>query len=245
MNKKKFTVSLINQLYTQVPILTKITSNIAYNNGITYIVGGSIRDFYLNRPLKDIDLEVHGIPLETLEQILSQYSNIQLKGKTWGIISLPEYNIDCAIPRIDGPGRNPHVIFNPYLPIEKALARRDLTMNALALSLPPEKPLLYDPYNGIQDIENNILRAVNIDFFTQDPLRFFRLLRYIGIFGMDVDDNLKDACEKMNLNGLSTKKQNEEIKKIITTSTYQSNVINFLHITKKYLYFLILYCMNL
>ena len=114
--------------------------------GHTYYVGGCVRDRLLGRDNKDIDIEVHGIPVETLERILDSLGERLEMGASFGIMGLRHYELDIAMPRSEtatGRGHKDFAVFvDPFLGAEKAARRRAFTMNALlqdVLSVPGSK----------------------------------------------------------------------------------------------------------
>lgn len=211
------------------PILLAIKEE----GGIPYLVGGSVRDFVMGREIKDIDIEVHKISIEVLEKCLKKFGPVSLVGKQFGVLKSYMLDIDWSMPRKDSKGRKPSIIVDPEVTIKEACRRRDVTMNAMAidLSLLCESGKfesgvceIIDPYNGQADIKNKVLRAVDKILFTDDPLRFYRVMQFVGRFEMEPDDELNEICKKMDLrevaNGgeLARERIYEEIKKLFLKS---------------------------
>ncbi len=222
------------------PIIEKIKTR----GGISYVVGGAVRDIVLTRKVKDIDIEIHKITIEQLEEILKEFGPIKLVGKKFGVLRLGGIDVDWSLPRHDSLGRKPEVVIDPSMTIQQAAKRRDITMNAMAIDLNKlsetfdsiyEKaqnnvPVLQtgleiiDPHGGLDDITNNLLRAVDIKLFIEDPLRFFRVMQFIGRLEMQPDKALNDLCKTMALLDPSTKdplareRIFEEIKKLFLKS---------------------------
>ena len=178
-------------------------------------------------PIKDLDIEVHGLALDDLEATLGQFGPIRLVGKSFGVLRIDGLDIDWSLPRTDTAGRRPHVIINPYMQMNEALCRRDLTMNALAVDLKTYK--LTDPFGGVKDIKNHILRSPDIQFFTQDPLRFFRIMQFIGRFAMVPDHALDTVCSSMDLTGISRERIEGEFEKLFLKSQEPSLGIRWLY----------------
>ena len=103
--------------------------------GRVYYVGGCVRDGLLGRESKDIDLEVHGIPVSKLEEILDGLGERIAKGVSFGVFGLRHCGLDIAMPRSEkatGRGHKDFAVFvDPFLGEEKAARRRDFTVNAL------------------------------------------------------------------------------------------------------------------
>ena len=117
-----------------IRLLKPVLVEIKNNGGIAYLVGGSVRDIFLNRDAKDIDIEVHRISLEDLEGILKKFGDVSLIGKQFGVLKLHRFDVDWSLPRRDSSGRKPSVVVDSKMTIEQACLRRDLTMNAMALA---------------------------------------------------------------------------------------------------------------
>ena len=120
------------------------------NGGNTYEVGGAVRDRLLGLPSKDTDLLVTGVPIEKLQAILP--GRVELVGQSFGVfkVTIDGETIDVAMPRTErttGVGhRDFEVKCDHTLSVEEDLARRDFTMNAIAVDL--AIGLAIDPFNG-------------------------------------------------------------------------------------------------
>ncbi|MBI2500915.1 MAG: HD domain-containing protein [Deltaproteobacteria bacterium] len=149
--------------------------------GEVYEVGGTVRDHLLHRSHKDNDLLVTKLSYTQILDILKPLGEVFTVGKSFGVIKFhpkesPDLCFDLALPRKEvstGVGhRDFEVDFNPDLPVEFDLARRDFTINAMALHL--KKQTLIDPFGGEEDLKGKILRAVSDRAFEEDPLRLLR-----------------------------------------------------------------------
>lgn len=161
--------------------------------GKIFSVGGAVRDGFLGKESKDLDILITGVPFETLEKLLSKYGRVDAVGKSFGVLKFkPEgstEDIDIAIPRTERPtGGGGHKDFevssDHSLPIEKDLERRDFTINAIAKD---SNGNLVDPYGGQEDLKNKIIRAVNPDAFSDDPLRMLRAVQFASRFGFTIE----------------------------------------------------------
>ena len=188
--------------------------------GSVYLVGGTVRDRFYNRFFsteivsKDFDLLCCNIKTHHLEDILKEYGHIKEVGKAFGIVTfkpkgkLSKYEFDIALPRKEkstGPGyRDFEIVCDESIPIEEDLSRRDTTANAIAYRLRSEEDLLsntlnddqvVDVFNGAQDIQNKLLRAVGDAYkrLLEDPNRILRALRQSAQFHMTFDKDLEDA----------------------------------------------------
>ena len=143
-----------------------------------YRVGGAVRDELLGEPHSDADYVVVG---STPEAMLTQgYTPV---GKDFPVFLHPVTHDEYALARTErktGQGYNGFAVhFAPDVTLEEDLARRDLTINAMAREMLPNDQLgeLIDPYNGQQDLRNKVLRHVS-PAFIEDPVRILRLARF-------------------------------------------------------------------
>lgn len=174
--------------------------------GRALLVGGAVRDMLLGRSSKDVDLEVHSLPLTNLLQVIGKFGHVDEVGKDFGVLKMRfrGLDLDISIPRSDrqtGSGhRSIEATADPFLGTTEAARRRDLTINAIAWD--PLTGEFVDPFGGREDIQNGILRVVNPSTFGEDPLRALRAARFIGRFGFSPTQELEDICRAMNLTSL-------------------------------------------
>ena len=160
--------------------------------GKIYSVGGKVRDDFLGKDSKDLDILITGVPFETLEQILAKYGTVNNVGKSFGIIKFKHFNddeeIDIALPRTekktDAGYQGFEVTSDHGLPIEQDLARRDFTINSIARDSGGN---IIDPYNGVQDLKDKIIRVTNPDAFAEDPLRMLRAVQFAARFDFTIE----------------------------------------------------------
>lgn len=142
-----------------------------------YRVGGAIRDKLLGLTIKDTDWVITG---STPEQMISAgYLPI---GKDFPVFLHPDTKQEYALARTERKISKGYAGFSfntdPKITIQQDLARRDLTINAIAEN---EDGNIIDPFNGQQDIKNRILRHVS-DAFIEDPVRVLRVARFAARF---------------------------------------------------------------
>ena len=207
------TLEIFFRLHAPLPLIIQA---IAQHNGTAYLVGGAVRDLLLERALIDIDIEVHGLTMEQLETVLRSFGIINLVGKSYGVLRIEYMPIDWSVPRSDEQGRKPQVHVDPTMGFEAAARRRDVTMNALGINLHTYQ--LHDPFNGIEDMRNHQLRACDARTFVEDPLRFFRVMQFIGRFAMQPDAQLHDICKRMDISAVSRERIEQECKKLFLLS---------------------------
>lgn len=146
----------------------------------TYLVGGAVRDQLLGLPIIDRDWVVVGA---TPEQLLAQ--GFQQVGADFPVFLHPETHEEYALARTErktGPGYQGFICdFSPDVTLEADLERRDLTINAMAMTPTGE---VVDPFGGQQDLVNRRLRHVS-PAFREDPLRVIRVARFAARFEPD------------------------------------------------------------
>jgi len=142
-----------------------------------YRVGGAVRDQLLGLPVNDIDWVVVGA---TAQQMLDK--GFQQVGRDFPVFLHPKSKQEYALARTErktAPGYTGFIVHaDANVSLEQDLARRDLTVNAMAQD---DAGNIVDPYNGRQDLEKKILRHVT-NAFTEDPLRVLRVARFAARF---------------------------------------------------------------
>jgi len=216
----------INKIIKKTPKIEVILHAIHEHEGNAFLVGGAVRDLFLNLTMKDLDIEVHGLTIDELQKILQKVGPVSLVGKVYGVLRVHGLDIDWSLPRTDTAGRKPDVVVDPYMDIVQALKRRDLTMNAMAINLHTFE--LIDPFNGLCDIEKKQLCTPDEDFFVEDPLRFYRVMQFIGRFDMYPCKALNALCAHMNLSGVSKERISDEFEKLFLRSKYPSKGFRWL-----------------
>lgn len=216
---------LLDEIRHYGPILAIVAAFDAAG-GRAFLVGGAVRDLLLELPIKDLDIEVHGCTPAQLETILRKFGYVDLVGKAFGVYRVQGIDTDFSLPRKDEAGRKPEVAIDPYMELSDAFARRDLTINAMGIDLLSFE--LIDPFNGQLDLAAGVLRAPDIRFFTEDPLRFYRVMQFIGRFEMFPDDALNQVCATMDIAHVSIERIEAEFEKLLLQSKCPSLGIRWL-----------------
>jgi tRNA nucleotidyltransferase (CCA-adding enzyme) len=219
----------LSYIFTTLPLIKAIVERLDQSKGRALLVGGAVRDLLREQPAKDIDIEVHGLALKQLEEILKEFGHVRLVGKAFGVLRIDGLDVDWSIPRVDSSGRKPKVTFDPHMPLDQAMRRRDLTINAMAIDMVTQE--LQDPFNGLRDLQAGILRVPDKELFTEDPLRYFRVMQFIGRFQMTPDKELYELGKTMDLNDISQERIVEEFAKLCIKGTKPSLGIQWLHDT--------------
>lgn len=167
-----------------------------------YVVGGTIRDAFLGKSMKDIDLIVEGLSLERIKDLLRQYGKVDIVGESFSVIKFRPSGFqgepyDIAIPRMDrkiGKGHKGFEIITDNVDIITDLKRRDFTVNSIAVNIKDNK--LVDPFNGIKDIDNKLLRATDETAFIEDPLRILRGIQFAARFNFSIESNTMELMKQ-------------------------------------------------
>lgn len=189
MSKPKFITNEIEIIFSAIESM----------GGEAYFCGGCIRDHIMGIDPKDIDIEIFGINLETLQQTLSQFGKIDTVGASFGITKLTTKttDYDFSLPRRDnkiGIGHKDFTITIDHTMTRKeAASRRDFTMNAMSMDIQGN---IYDPFNGIDDIKNKIIRHTSKQF-SEDPLRALRGMQFAARFGFTIAPETCEICKEM------------------------------------------------
>lgn len=211
-------------------IVYQIASEVKKYGGITYYVGGCVRDHFLGIESKDIDIEVHGIDEDALIVILKELGKPLTYGKSFGIYSLSGHNIEIALPRKEkkiGEGHKDfEIVVDPYIGTKEAALRRDFTINSMMLDAITGE--LIDNYNGLEDLKNRVIRHIDTKTFIEDPLRVFRACQFAARFNFEIDKETIKLCSSMNVNALSKERIEEELKKALLYSKKPSLFFNYL-----------------
>ena len=174
-----------NAIREALVTISKVVEN---EGGRALLVGGCVRDTLLGSFPRDFDMEVYGIPPSRLVEILSRWFSISLVGEAFGVIKIQGLPIDVSLPRREskrGEGHRGFEVFSDaHMSPEEAASRRDFTINAMAID--PLTQELLDPFGGLQDLKQRILRHTSLKF-GEDPLRVLRGLQLVGRFELTPD----------------------------------------------------------
>ncbi|MFW2606644.1 CCA tRNA nucleotidyltransferase [Aliarcobacter butzleri] len=191
------------------------------------LVGGCVRDSFLNKKIKDYDVEIFNFDsLEILEKLLKKFGNVNLVGKSFGVLTLKidEYDFDFSLPRIEKKVGNSHQDFevstNANLSFKEAAIRRDFTINAIGYDY--FKNEILDPFGGMNDLKNKIIKHIDDKTFVEDSLRVYRSVQFASRFEFKIDENTKILCKKIVSSGelkfLPKERVFEELKKLFLKS---------------------------
>ncbi len=190
-------------------VVDEIASAVRDVGGRAFLVGGCVRDHLLRRPVADWDIEVFGVDVERLPQLLKPFGKVNLVGRAFGVFKVrPRQRgvgeLDVSIPRRDskvGPGHTGiQARGDPDMTVDEAARRRDLTVNAILYDIVEQR--LVDPFGGVGDLRDGRLRAVDRTTFLEDPLRALRAVQFAARLDFAVDPTLIALCQQARLDEL-------------------------------------------
>ena len=184
-----------------IPAITQeVCQAIADHGGKAWLVGGSVRDLYLQQTSKDIDLEIYDLDADKLLHLAQSLGHTEEVGKHFGVIKLwlKGHEIDLALPRTETKTAQGHRGFaiesNPRLNPKAASSRRDFTINAMMFD--PLSGEVLDFHRGQQDLQQGILRHVS-PAFSEDPLRVLRAMQFAARFKLTLANETAKLCIKL------------------------------------------------
>jgi tRNA nucleotidyltransferase (CCA-adding enzyme) len=222
----------------------RISRAVRQAGGRAMLVGGSVRDLLLgiqSTHSKDFDLEVYGVAPDRLRSILESIAPVNAVGEQFTVYklafqALPEgkteerpedgavsergssrLEIDVSIPRRESKSGRGHRGFiiegDPGMSFEDAARRRDFTLNAVLLD--PLSGEMIDPFGGMDDLKNRILRAVAGDTFVEDSLRVLRAVQLAARFEMSIEPRTVELCRSIDLADLPAERIWGEFEKLL------------------------------
>lgn len=215
-----------------LPVLRKI-EDAGYE---AYFVGGSVRDTLLGQPIHDVDIATSAFP-EEIKQLFPRTIDIGIEHGTVLVLEEEEqyeittFRTESAYQDYRRPD---HVEFVRSL--EEDLKRRDFTINAFALK---EDGEIVDLFHGLEDLENQILRAVGnpSERFHEDALRMMRGIRFVSQLGFRLSEETAEAIQKNHalLEKISVERINIEFVKTLLGKNRKRGMETFVE-TECYIY---------
>lgn len=207
-------------------VFHKIAATLQRSGTPAYLIGGYVRDLLLGRPCKDIDITVLGDGIEAAHQVAAALEIREQVHvfKTFGTAMLHYQDLDIEfvgarkesyVPE----SRKPTVHSGTLIDDQN---RRDFTINALAISLNKnDYGCLIDPFNGISDLAQGILRTPldPVITYSDDPLRMLRAIRFASQLGFHIEQNSFDAIrsQKERIRIISMERVAEELNKTLSS----------------------------
>ncbi len=205
------------------PIFKQIAEIAKTSNVEAYVVGGYVRDIILNRVSKDVDVVVLGDGIALAKQFAGIYGEdahyAYFKNFGTAMVKTKEWEVEFVGARKESyaaHSRKPEVMPGTLADDQN---RRDFTINALAISLNDDFGTLVDPFNGIDDLNQGIIRTpTNPDItFSDDPLRMLRGIRFAAQLGFTIAPETFEAISRNRerIKIISAERISEELNKMI------------------------------
>ena len=191
-----------------------------------YVIGGYVRDIILERTSKDIDFVIIGNGIELAEKIAAHLGkNVTVNiFKTFGtaMLKYDDWDIEFVGARKESYNENSRKPSVDNGSLEDDQNRRDFTINAMAISVNKDTfGQLLDPFNGLEDIKNKIIRTpLNPDItFSDDPLRMMRAIRFAAQLNFTIYHESLEAIKKNKerISIVSEERISDELNKIIAS----------------------------
>jgi tRNA nucleotidyltransferase (CCA-adding enzyme) len=164
--------------------IKEIAKKIENAGGNLYLVGGAVRDELIGKEPKDKDYCVTGLDMK---EFVDLFPEAFIRGKDFPVFDM--YDSEFALARKDRKLFNGHkgfdIITDKSIKIEEDLIRRDITINSIAKMVINDE--IIDPFNGVMDIKNKIIRATS-EAFSEDPLRVYRAARFAAQFDFIIEE---------------------------------------------------------
>jgi len=182
-------------------IVERIVALVVAAGGKALLVGGAVVDHLQGREPKDWDIEVYGLPMSRVEQLLTEAElNPKAVGKEFGILKIGgDIEVDVSVPRREnkiGKGHRDFAVeLDPNMTPKEAARRRDLTINSIAYDLSTGEVI--DPWGGVEDLKAGIIRATDPETFVEDPLRVLRIMQLLPRKGDSLDAATLGLCKRL------------------------------------------------
>jgi tRNA nucleotidyltransferase/poly(A) polymerase len=202
----------------------KVTSQICAENQLqAFVIGGFVRDLILERPSKDIDIVVVGNGLDLAQKCADKLRVKKVSFfKNFGTAQFiyKDLDIEFVGARKESYSRDSRKPIVEDGTIQDDQLRRDFTINALAISLSPENfGEVIDPFNGLADIENKVLKTPQdaAKTYSDDPLRMMRAIRFASQLNFKIENSSLQAIleNSHRLEIISKERIMDELNKII------------------------------
>lgn len=213
-----FPSSLQNKIQNIINFLAPYTSR-------AYFVGGCVRDIYMSKEIKDIDIEVYDIKPALFEELM-QKLGAKGVGKSFFVYKFEE--LDLALPRLERKVGYGHSGFEVELATseKEASKRRDFTMNALMMNIFSGEVL--DFWDGAEAIKSKTIKMIDKVSFAEDSLRVLRSVQFAARFDFCIEKNTLEVMQNIDISDLSPTRIFWELEKFFKAS--------YLHVGFHYFY---------
>ena len=212
----------IRSLIERAPLASSLAQAFKAKGFTLALVGGPVRDAILGRLGNDLDFTTNALPQESKKILQAWAENVWETGIAFGTVAGKRGDTTVEVTtyrseQYDPDSRKPEVEYGKE--ILGDLARRDFTVNSMALELTGQEPEFIDPFNGLADLAKKVLRTPGkpSDSFNDDPLRMMRAARFASQLDFEIDtdvvSSIKDLSSRIAI--VSAERVRDELTKIL------------------------------
>ena len=212
----------IRSLIERAPLASSLAQAFKAKGFTLALVGGPVRDAILGRLGNDLDFTTNALPQESKKILQAWAENVWETGIAFGTVAGKRGDTTVEVTtfrseQYDSDSRKPEVEYGKE--ILGDLARRDFTVNSMALELTGQEPEFIDPFNGLADLAKKVLRTPGKpnDSFNDDPLRMMRAARFASQLDFEIDtdvvSSIKDLSSRIAI--VSAERVRDELTKIL------------------------------
>lgn len=203
-------------------VIVEVMNKVLQNGFDIYLVGGYVRDYYLNIKTNDYDLATNAKPAD----LMKIFSNLESTNYGSVILKYKGLRFEITTFRIENKYRQnrfPEYIYTDT--IEKDILRRDFTINSMYMDVEEN---IIDLLNGKKDIDNKIVKMVSNPYkkLEEDSLRILRAIRFATIYNFKLDDELYYAIKELSylVSSLSYERRKNELDKIFASKNLKYGI---------------------
>ena len=212
----------IRSLIERAPLASSLAQAFAAKGFTLALVGGPVRDAILGRLGNDLDFTTNALPQDSKKILQVWAENVWETGIAFGTVAGKRGDTTVEVTtyrseQYDADSRKPEVEYGKD--ILGDLARRDFTVNSMALELTGDAPEFIDPFNGLADLAKKVLRTPGKpnDSFNDDPLRMMRAARFASQLDFEIDSDVVASMNELSarIAIVSAERVRDELTKIL------------------------------
>ncbi len=221
----------IRSLIERAPLASSLAQAFKAKGFTLALVGGPVRDAILGRLGNDLDFTTNALPQESKKILQVWAENVWETGIAFGTVAGKRGDTTVEVTtyrseQYDADSRKPEVEYGKD--ILGDLARRDFTVNAMALELTGQEPEFIDPFNGLADLAKKILRTPGKpnDSFNDDPLRMMRAARFASQLDFEIDEEVISSMKELSarIAIVSAERVRDEFTKILMSPNPRTGI---------------------
>ena len=221
----------IRSLIERAPLASSLAQAFKAKGFTLALVGGPVRDAILGRLGNDLDFTTNALPQESKKILQAWAENVWETGIAFGTVAGKRGDTTVEVTtyrseQYDADSRKPEVEYGKD--ILGDLARRDFTVNSMALELTGDAPEFIDPFNGLADLAKKILRTPGKpnDSFNDDPLRMMRAARFASQLDFEIDGDVISSMKELSsrIAIVSAERVRDELTKILMSPNPRTGI---------------------